>query len=122
MGKSCAPVAVWTLRRFGKIVFQKQIIVREQMKLPVFRSSRKTIMISTVVAGTALAVFTAAAVFLITQPVLFYRYVQSPVVDMTRLETHTRILSQQFLPRNWTHTDNLDRTAAYIRDEFVKAG
>ncbi len=42
--------------------------------------------------------------------------------DPGRLETHVRMLSEAFGPRDWTHPENLDRTAAYIRKEFEQAG
>lgn len=36
------------------------------------------------------------------------------------LEAHTRMLSEQFVPRDFSHPENLNRTAAYIRTEFEK--
>src|SRR5205085_12167682 len=44
-----------------------------------------------------------------------------PSADATTLERHVRMLSETFHPRDCTHPDNLDRAAAYIRQEFVQA-
>ena len=46
----------------------------------------------------------------------------TPVVSPARLESHVRALSQRFIPRDYTHPENLDRAAAYIRREFTRAG
>ena len=65
----------------------------------------------------------AAVWFLLTQPVLPTTIVENAVpVDSARLETHVRTLSETFFPRDWRHPENLDRAAAYIRDQFVETG
>jgi hypothetical protein len=57
-----------------------------------------------------------------TQPLFFaVATPQVPPVSPARLETHVRRLSETFFPRDMTHPDNLDRVAAYIRQEFVQA-
>src|SRR5262245_31733527 len=69
------------------------------------------------------AIFAAAAVFVIKQPL--WRpsaKMQSPAVDTARPTADTRKLAEEFIPRDWRHTENLDRVAAYIRDEFESAG
>lgn len=43
-------------------------------------------------------------------------------VDPARLEAHVRKLSIEFSPRDVSHLDNLDRTAAYIAGELKQAG
>jgi Zn-dependent M28 family amino/carboxypeptidase len=43
-------------------------------------------------------------------------------VSPERLEAHVRSLAQRFVPRDYTHPENLDRAAAYIRTEFTRAG
>jgi Zn-dependent M28 family amino/carboxypeptidase len=59
---------------------------------------------------------------LITRPVLSnIESVNLPPIDPARLETHVRMLSETFFPRNETHPENLDRAAAYIRQEFKQA-
>jgi Peptidase family M28/Bacterial PH domain len=71
----------------------------------------------------------AAAVLLIvalclyvTQPLIGGANIPSPSsVDPTKLETHVRTLSQSFVPRDESHPENLDRCAAYIRQEFERA-
>jgi hypothetical protein len=44
------------------------------------------------------------------------------VVDPARLEAHVRKLSEELTPRDEGHLENLDRTAAYIKDEFARTG
>jgi len=67
--------------------------------------------------------FLILAWYLTTQPALSGRALtQSISPDPARLEAHVRMLSQTLVPRDWTHPENLDRTAAYIRHEFEQAG
>lgn len=62
----------------------------------------------------------AIALLLITQPM------SSPMpnpqaqiqVSPERLRTHVQMLSETFSPRDYLNTENLDRTAAYIKHEF----
>lgn len=65
----------------------------------------------------------AGAWFWLTQP-LFSRAQPSPVrtVDPARLEAHVRKLSVELSPRDVGHTDNLDRTAAYVATELRQTG
>ena len=42
-------------------------------------------------------------------------------VESGRLEAHVRRLSKTFFPRDAQHPENLDRLAAYIRQEFERA-
>jgi hypothetical protein len=46
----------------------------------------------------------------------------APRIDPTRLETHVRVLAETFVPRDWHHPENLDRAAAYIREELERTG
>lgn len=43
-------------------------------------------------------------------------------VDPARLEAHVRMLAETLSPRDYEHTDNLDRVAEYISREFKAAG
>jgi Zn-dependent M28 family amino/carboxypeptidase len=43
-------------------------------------------------------------------------------VESARLEAHVHRLSKTFFPRDARHPENLDRAAAYIRQEFERAG
>jgi Zn-dependent M28 family amino/carboxypeptidase len=43
-------------------------------------------------------------------------------VDVARLEREVRLISTTFSPRDHLHPENLDRIAAYVRDEFAAAG
>lgn len=44
------------------------------------------------------------------------------IVDPARLEQHVRKLSVELSPRDVTHTENLDRAAAYITSELTQSG
>jgi Zn-dependent M28 family amino/carboxypeptidase len=58
----------------------------------------------------------------VTQPLLPNTEVNRTVsVEPARLETHVRMLSEIFFPRDEKHPENLDRVAAYIRQEFARA-
>ena len=47
--------------------------------------------------------------------------INSVAINPERLEAHVRMLSETFFPRDWTHPENLDRAAAFIRKEFEQA-
>lgn len=47
---------------------------------------------------------------------------EPPAVSPQRLEAHVRMLADDFVPRDFANPANLDRAAAYIRQEFVRAG
>src|SRR5437867_1898971 len=76
------------------------------------------------VAAVGFVILTAAAVLIVTQPWVSANSgsEQPSPVDSKRLETDTRKLAEDFVPRDWVHTENLDRAAAYIRAEFAKTG
>ncbi|MFK7802888.1 MAG: M28 family peptidase [Anaerolineae bacterium] len=57
----------------------------------------------------------------VKQPVLFANSSDFPSqADVTKLETHTRMLSETFVPRDYTHPENLNAAADYIQVEFEK--
>ncbi|MBX7221207.1 MAG: M28 family peptidase [Blastocatellia bacterium] len=62
--------------------------------------------------------------FVVTQPfVIPERVTEQPLaVDAKRLETHVRMLSETFHPRDAEHPENLNRVAAYIAAELKTAG
>ena len=73
---------------------------------------------------TAAVVFTLliAGWVLVTQPIfLSVERTTTMGIDPARLETHVRMLSETFRPRDWEHPENLDRAAAYIHKEFGQA-
>ena len=85
------------------------------------RSGRLRILL--IALAFAIAVVTALA-GLITQPV-WARHgagAATPVIDPERLRKHVVALSETFAPRDYTHVENLDRAAAYIREQFRLAG
>jgi peptidase M28-like protein/PH (Pleckstrin Homology) domain-containing protein len=70
----------------------------------------------------AAALFIVALCLYMTQPLIGGANISAPIsVDPTKLETHVRTLSQSFVPRDESHPENLDRCAAYIRQEFERA-
>lgn len=57
--------------------------------------------------------------FWVTQPLLSRATPSAErTVDPARLEAHVRKLSVELGPRDESHIENLDRVAAYIKDEF----
>ena len=59
----------------------------------------------------------------LTQPLFSKPQVsQTRTVDPARLQAHVQMLSVQFAPRDQSQTENLDRVAAYIREQLVEAG
>lgn len=63
-------------------------------------------------------------VFLITQPLVFPFQKQPTAVSVNpeRLKTHVEKISLEFFPRSAPFVENLDKTAAYIKQEFINAG
>ena len=59
---------------------------------------------------------------LIAQPTITQNDPSNVTLDSTRLRAHVLKLSNEFFPRNYTQTQNLDRCADYIRAHFEKAG
>lgn len=58
----------------------------------------------------------------VTQPLFSRPKILANVsVDSARLETHVRILSEQLVPRDKDHPENLDRVADYVGREFEQA-
>lgn len=59
--------------------------------------------------------------FWVTQPLLSSATPnQERTVDPFRLQAHVRKLSIELAPRDESHVENLDRVAAYIKDEFTQ--
>lgn len=73
---------------------------------------------------TAITIFIllAAGWFLVTQPIFMRTEgTTTMAIGPARLETHVRMLSEAFVPRDWKHPENLDRAAEYIHKEFEHA-
>ena len=65
----------------------------------------------------------AVLLLYLSQPVLAEHPQQgASIVDPARLQTHVRMLSETLAPRDYTHRENLERVAAYIRQEFTASG
>lgn len=75
------------------------------------------------VAAAALVLLAAPALYL-TQPLPMplRSRADAPEVSPARLEAHVRALSEEFVPRDYLHPENLDRAAAYVAGEFDAAG
>ena len=55
----------------------------------------------------------------VKQPILIFSEAErSAQADASLLEKHTRMLAEDFVPRDFAHPENLNATAAYIRAEF----
>lgn len=69
-----------------------------------------------------LLLFVVSVCFYVTQPLFGHSTKQSTVsVSPQRLEAHVRMLSESLAPRDYSHLENLERAAAYIRKEFEQA-
>lgn len=72
----------------------------------------------------ALAVLAAFLVWwALAQPFVRARAPRHAVhADAARLETDVRLLAETFHPRDWVHTENLDRAAAHVGEVFRASG
>lgn len=59
---------------------------------------------------------------ILTQPVWGAGLRSAARVDPAALEGHVRMLAENFHPRDYRHPENLDRAAAYIREQFARSG
>jgi hypothetical protein len=76
-----------------------------------------------VVAFTLTVLAGVAGTCYVLQPVGGGRAVSAaPAVSAERLRAHVRALSEEFVPRDHSNPQNLNRAAAYIRDELRRAG
>lgn len=74
---------------------------------------------------TAVSVLVSVLILwaVLTQPIWCASATNAAVpVDPARLERHVRMLSETLVPRDAGHPANLDRVAAYVREEFERAG
>ncbi len=86
------------------------------------RRKRSAVLWLLVMLGFAGLLLTAVW-FAVTQPLMFRGSAgdNSPPVDAARLEAHVRMLSETLAPRDEGHPENLERVAAYLRQEFERA-
>jgi Zn-dependent M28 family amino/carboxypeptidase len=86
------------------------------------RNRQKIVLCIVSIAFFALFLFTTLS-FWITQP-LFSTSQNPPTISINpdKLKLHVEKLSNDFYPRNFTNTANLNKTANYIKAEFVKSG
>ncbi len=76
--------------------------------------------LATVVA--ILVVIVVGAWLVLTQPTFSKNVRSTKSVDVDRLQQHVRKFSEEFSPRDYQHVDNLNRCAAYIAQQFSRAG
>lgn len=81
------------------------------------RSLRRLFAALAVIVAGILALFA-----LVCQPSVTAVPSTPPPVDPAKLEAHVRKLSADFYPRSFEHRANLERTAAYIAEQFKEAG
>ena len=69
-----------------------------------------------------LAVLLLAIYWLVTQPLVTPLRSKSPPVDVSRLQSHVRVLSEELYPRSYDQPAKLAAAAAYVRSQFTGAG
>ena len=74
------------------------------------------------IAAALMAAAALAGIGYVVQPVGGRAVSTALAVSAERLQAHVRALSEEFVPRDYTHPQNLNRAAAYIRDELQRAG
>jgi Zn-dependent M28 family amino/carboxypeptidase len=84
---------------------------------------RKRLLKLSMLIGLVLIILLTLLWAMVTQPLLSTVKIDEtmPTVEATKLQEHVRWLSESFVPRDEAHTENLDRAAAYIHQEFDKA-
>lgn len=80
---------------------------------------RRVLLIANLVMWSLVVLF----LLLVTQPMSAPSLNTSATLTVSpaRLQTHVRMLSETFTPRDYLNTENLDRAAQYIQQEFVQA-
>ena len=58
----------------------------------------------------------------ISQPTFSHNTYSKKTVDVQRLRQTIQVLSEDYNPRNYQNVTNLNKSAAYIKDHFEKAG
>jgi|GEM_PF-102640 len=129
-----SPVADFDLRRCrrcfdppihyscGQLSQRGSILWKEGAKKRLMKFILKFVLLVVVV-----GLIPASVWFVVTQPIVTMpssapTKAAPAAVDMARLEGHVRTLSQTLHPRNGGNRENMNRAAAYIRQEFQNAG
>lgn len=80
------------------------------------------------IVASAVRIFTIVALvifmtwFIVAQPTFNKSTPSQATVDASKLRGHVETLAQTFFPRDWRHTENLDKSADYIAQHFKNAG
>ena len=74
-----------------------------------------------IVTSIFVAIF-AAIWIVVAQPTSEKNSPSDKMVDIKRLEKHVRVLSEDYHPRDYKNVKNLNSTADYILEHFIKAG
>jgi Zn-dependent M28 family amino/carboxypeptidase len=83
---------------------------------------RQFLMHTLIAAASLLLIGLVGLVFILIQPFTSSIPSTPPPVNPKILEAHVRMLSETFHPRDAAHPKNLNRTADYVRDQFVTLG
>lgn len=83
---------------------------------------RKRIMKAAVRVLGVVAVILVATWLVIAQPSFHSQRRSAATVQPAKLRGHVEVLAQQFGPRDWEHTEDLDRCADYLAEQFRQAG
>lgn len=80
---------------------------------------RRVLLLANLVMWLLVAIF----LLLVTQPMssLSLDNSETLTVSPAQLQTHVRMLSETFTPRDYLNTENLDRAAQYIQQELTQA-
>lgn len=85
-------------------------------------SRRKRIKMLLLAVASVFFVSSLIVWFWVTQPTFTSKSDNAKdLVDPAKLNLHVKMLSETFFPRNEEHPENLDKVAAYIKQEFEKA-
>jgi len=83
---------------------------------------RKKVKMIVLLSALAAVIALIVVWFGVTQPLFSRPTIKVPVaVEPERLEAQVRMLSKMFVPRDYTHPENLQRAAAYVHKEFEQA-
>src|ERR1700759_1847210 len=95
----------------NEVLWQKEVDHRKRIR-------RGILIVGLLAAGLLVAVWA-----MVTQPLSSNPPVRNdlPAVSPSNLESHVRVIAEKMYPRDAGHPQNLDRTAAYIRQSFENA-
>lgn len=93
---------------------------RIEVKMPPKMSRQLLVLFARFVLG--LTILLVGGCYLVAQPSTRKNQASDKKTDVSRLRQHVVALSKTFHPRDYTHSQNLNRCAVYIADELEAAG